>query len=548
VTDRKVQTTAYENDALNRPVLFTYADGSTIRYVYDAGDRLLQVVDSEGGTIAREYDGLDRVISESTPEGTVAYTYDADDRRTTMTVEGQPSVSYEYDAAHNPITITQSDRVVSIEYNAGGRRSRLTLPNGIIATYGYDGANQLTSLAYTAGTSNVGDLTYTYDLAGNRIAVGGSLARTGLPPALSSAQYDAANRLTLWNGQSLSYDLNGNLTSDGGVAYTWNARNQLTGSAGTSAMAFQYDGVGRRRGRFGNGAVRYLYDGSSVVQELSVSTVANLLTGGIDEVFERTDGNGARTPLTDALGSIVALADASTVVRTRYVYEPFGATSASGEASANRAQYTGRENDGNGLYYHRARYYDPRRQRFVSEDPIGFFGGDTNLYAYVGGMPTRSTDPFGLYNRDVHYDLTRGTAVQVGMCAADAESIAHADQGVDDNFSTSPMPPQNVGAREKYHFTSRERREQLRQDAFGSGSRTAMGIYMHALQDSFSHQKGRKDRNGEPYGPIRGHIMDGHSPDNPRNRPILWRRMMETTRLELWNFHQLYPICPAGDR
>jgi RHS repeat-associated protein len=268
-----------------------------------------------------------------------------------------------------------------------------------------------------------------------------------------------------------------------------------------------------------------------------------MLTGAIDEVFERTDANGVRTPVTDALGSIVALGDASTAVRTRYVYEPFGAASASGEASANRAQYTGRENDGNGLYYYRARYYDPRRQRFVSEDPIGFFGGDTNLYAYVGGMPTRSTDPFGLYNRDVHYDLTRGTGVQVGMCAADAETIAHADQGVDDNPSTSPMPPQNVDAREKYHFTSRERREQLRREAFGSGSRTAMGVYMHALQDSFSHQQGRKARDGEPYGHRWGHVSAGHEPDTPRRRPILWRRMFEQTQMDLWQFHQLYPAC-----
>ena len=137
---------------------------------------------------------------------------------------------------------------------------------------------------------------------------------TGLPPPLLNAGYHAANRLTLWNGQSLSYDLNGNLTRDGGVAYTWNARNQLTAGTGASTTAFQYDGAGRRRARFGSGAVRYRHDGRNVVQELSGSTVTNLATGGIDEVFERTDGSGARTPLTDALGSTVALADASTAV------------------------------------------------------------------------------------------------------------------------------------------------------------------------------------------------------------------------------------------
>ncbi|MBI4640627.1 MAG: RHS repeat-associated core domain-containing protein [Candidatus Tectomicrobia bacterium] len=46
--------------------------------------------------------------------------------------------------------------------------------------------------------------------------------------------------------------------------------------------------------------------------------------------------------------------------------------------------YTSREYDAeSGLYYYRARYYDPRSGRFLSEDPLRFLGGDLNLYAYV---------------------------------------------------------------------------------------------------------------------------------------------------------------------
>jgi RHS repeat-associated protein len=67
-----------------------------------------------------------------------------------------------------------------------------------------------------------------------------------------------------------------------------------------------------------------------------------------------------------------------------------------GAASSNTNQYTGRENDGNGLYYMRARYYSPGLHRFTSEDPLGFEGGDTNLYSYVGGNPANYTDPLGL--------------------------------------------------------------------------------------------------------------------------------------------------------
>ncbi len=84
---------------------------------------------------------------------------------------------------------------------------------------------------------------------------------------------------------------------------------------------------------------------------------------------------------------------------TEYSYEPFGAATASGTSSGNELRYTGREDDGTGIYYYRARYYHPGLQRFISEDPIGFAGGDSNLYAYVGNNPITATDPTGEYLR-----------------------------------------------------------------------------------------------------------------------------------------------------
>ena len=91
---------------------------------------------------------------------------------------------------------------------------------------------------------------------------------------------------------------------------------------------------------------------------------------------------------------------APVTVTTQYSYEPYGNTTASGAASDNAVQYTGRENDQTGLYFYRARYYDPLRQRFVSEDPIGLAGG-VNLYAYVNGNPISYTDPLGLMGNGV---------------------------------------------------------------------------------------------------------------------------------------------------
>lgn len=92
----------------------------------------------------------------------------------------------------------------------------------------------------------------------------------------------------------------------------------------------------------------------------------------------------------------MALTDGAGTVHTEYTYAPFGETTRTGTVATNPFQFTGRESDGTGLYYYRARYYHPILQRFMSEDPIGFAGGDVNLYAYVGDSPVNFVDPWGL--------------------------------------------------------------------------------------------------------------------------------------------------------
>ena len=63
----------------------------------------------------------------------------------------------------------------------------------------------------------------------------------------------------------------------------------------------------------------------------------------------------------------------------------------------NPFQYSGRESDTEtGLYYYRARYYDPGTGRFLSEDPLRSDAGDLNFFNYVGDSPTNATDPMGL--------------------------------------------------------------------------------------------------------------------------------------------------------
>jgi RHS repeat-associated protein len=223
-----------------------------------------------------------------------------------------------------------------------------------------------------------------------------------LPQAVTSASYNSANQQTGFGGQTLIYDNNGNLTSDGTNTYTWNARNQLVSMSGPGLSAsFQYDALGRRSGKTINGVTTgFLYDGLNIVQEQSGgSASANVLSGGTDQPFSRSDSSGTANSLTDVLGSVIALSDSNGTIQTQYSYEPFGRTTATGATSNNPSKYTGREDDGTGLYYYRARYYSPNLQRFISEDPIGLAGGN-NLYAYVHNNPVSFTDPFGLKPND----------------------------------------------------------------------------------------------------------------------------------------------------
>jgi RHS repeat-associated protein len=398
-TDRKGQVTTYNYDGLNRRSFAGYGTqgsggnatyASTTTFQYDAANRMTQAVDSVAGTITHGYDNLDRLTSETTPQGSISYGYDGAGRRTSVVVSGQPSSSYTYDDAGRLTLISQGVSSVSFGYDDTNRRISTVFPNGTTISYGYDNGSQLTAITYNFGGAVLGNLTYAYDALGQRLEMGGSFARTGLPQSVASS-YDAASELTNWNGLSLSYDANGSMSSDGTNSFTWNARGQL---ATLNGNTLQYDAFGRRTQNAANRSL--LYDGGNIIQELSgASVAANLLSGGVDEMFTRTASSSSSALLRDALGSTLALVDASGNVQTAYTYDPFGATTVSGQASANEFQYTGREDDGNGIYYYRARYYSPLLGRFISEDPAGFDGG-LNVYAYAGNSPVSYYDPSGL--------------------------------------------------------------------------------------------------------------------------------------------------------
>ena len=402
ITDRKGAVTGFTYDNLRRLSQIGFGASSsnptaytrTISYTRDSGNRVTALSDSTAGTISRTFDGLDRLTQEVSPEGTVNYTYDAAGRRATMSVAGQSSTTYGWDNANRLVQIAQGAESIGFTYDNGDRRTGATLANGVAIAYEYDNADRLVSISYSKGALSLGTVQYTYDADGRRTRSSGSVARVNLPTAITSAVYNPSNQILSLNGVAYSYDFNGNLLSDGTKSYTWNERNELAAISGGSTASYSYDAMGRRRAKIEASAqTSFVYDHVNVVKEIRTSGSVGLVSGGLDELlFRRED---LRHALIDGTGHVLALADTSGTIQTDYTYEPYGETTVSGSASSNTQQYMGRERDASGLYFFRARYYDPASKRFLSEDPLGLQAGP-NFYEFVMGNPVSNIDPYGL--------------------------------------------------------------------------------------------------------------------------------------------------------
>jgi RHS repeat-associated protein len=212
-------------------------------------------------------------------------------------------------------------------------------------------------------------------------------------------------------------DANGNTLSDpSGKAYTWDFENRLTQAVvpGTNGgtTTFKYDPFGRRIQKSGPlGTTNYLYDGqdisSNVIEELD--SVGNVLARyaqgpGIDRPLAEFNSGAASYYEADALGSVTSLSNSAGAAVNTYSYDSFGNLITFAGVITNHLQYTGREFDPEtGLNFYRARYYSNSAGRFVSEDPIGFEGGN-DFYAYVRNNPVLWIDPLGLVS--CTYDVT----------------------------------------------------------------------------------------------------------------------------------------------
>jgi RHS repeat-associated protein len=101
-------------------------------------------------------------------------------------------------------------------------------------------------------------------------------------------------------------------------------------------------------------------------------------------------------------------------VTATITYDSFGKIQ--GTFTGDRFKFAGMQYDSEiSLYYAQARYYDPNVGRFLNEDPLGFGGGDTNLFRYVNNNPTSSVDPLGLYGEGGFWDSLGNSIYSIGL-------------------------------------------------------------------------------------------------------------------------------------
>lgn len=219
-------------------------------------------------------------------------------------------------------------------------------------------------------------------------------------PVLTTYQYDIANRLEYVDSQPHAWDDNGNLLDDGVGTYTYDHANHLA-SVTISGMAnttFRYNGLGDRLEQTVDmHTTRYTLDlASGLTQVLADGTHTYLYGNG--RIAQYT-GTTPEYFLTDALGSVRQLTDASGSVTLAKGYQPYGEVLES-EGNANTAYgFTGEWADSTGMVYLRARYYEPGNGRFITRDT---WGGDQmqplsyNAWLYVYSNPVNLTDPSGM--------------------------------------------------------------------------------------------------------------------------------------------------------
>lgn len=401
LTNARGQERQFTYDALGRMTAMSDPDG-TVSYTYDANSNVLTVSDVDG-TISREYDALDRVIKHTDSRGNVMqYAYDAVGNLSSLTYPDGKQVEYGYDAADRLVSVTDwNNRTTSYAYDKEGRLTLTTRPNHSTVTREYNEAGQLLrQIDAKGGGERIVQYDFSYDKVGNIVEEKATPAPE--PVAISPAKmtYGPANQLASYNGLTVSHDADGNMVqgplNGKAASFVFDSRNRLRQVGST---VYTYDAENQRiTVTEGGAATRYVVNPNAPLSQVLVRE---------DQAGEKTfyvygigligqEKNGAyRSFHYDFRGSTVAMTDEVGNVTHQYAYTAYGTVNAVQEEAFNPFRYVGQYGvmyEGNGLYYMRARYYQPELRRFLGEDPIW----NKNLFAYVEGNPIRLIDPFGL--------------------------------------------------------------------------------------------------------------------------------------------------------
>jgi RHS repeat-associated protein len=398
-----------------------------LAYSYDG---MLPTGETWSGPIAGQvgwvYDDRLRVASQSVGDDSVAFAYDADDllilagdltlsrdpKRglVTSATLGSVASAWEYNPFGEPISYRatageQELYAVRYDYDKLGRITQVDETiGGETHSYGYtyDEADWLAEVRRDEQLTH----SYGYDANGNRLS-----ATT--PESTISGAYDAQDRLIQYGDASYAYTASGELLSRtlGGqtTGYQYDELGNLLTVALPDGSKIEYlvDGRGRRVGKQVNGALvqGWLYqDGLRPVAELDGA--GNLVSrfvyaSGRNVPDYMVKGGATYRILTDHLGSPRLVVDAASgAVAQRMDYDSFGNILQDTSPGFQPFGFAGGLYDrDSGLVRFGARDYDAQVGRWTAKDPIGFAGGDTNLYGYVLNDPINNTDVTGLVQR-----------------------------------------------------------------------------------------------------------------------------------------------------
>ena len=400
---------------------------------------------SSHSDVAFEVDVSEDGNHESTDTLHVSYTTDGGSTTTDLTDWnglGDGSHSLVDDWTSETITATGlsgTDFQLEVEMRNNANSERLRLeqakvtgvaePQTEITEASFNDLNQLVSRggggeARFAGTTDE-PATVTVDGTNATLGNGGEsfAATVDLPTGVSTVTVEATDvnsntarqdyevEVAAGSGQSLTFDANGNLLSDGaGQSYKWDAENRLIEiTRGTETTEFAYDGMSRRTRitEKSNGLTtedsRYIWDGAEIVERRAANGTTWEQRYYADGFVDAAEGDFYYTR--DHLGSIrEVLADDGVTFESQYDYGIWGEVERiAGTGIESVFRYTGH-------FYHVPselhltwfRAYDAELGRWISRDPIEELGG-LNLYLYVGNDPVVFWDPFGLLVDQARY-------------------------------------------------------------------------------------------------------------------------------------------------